>query len=264
MEEILSQIHTALILRERVSDEKSLAFGRSRRGSASSVAAVMVAIMFVATVVSGAIIYYSRGGTPPAIGSNSPSGNGLSGVLSNAQLANLTSALGGLSKPELANLTSALGGLSGNLSSPALTNLTSSLGGLSGAFPNSTLANFTVAIGGPVAVAASSLPAADFTPAGTASTFACGTSPSGAYMVVTDNGTESASVTSVTIATAGAVETFTPSGVCHIIAGTGAGTTYIIFPATSKISPSAVSGQHYAGVVGLSDGALVPFEGVWQ
>jgi len=208
----------------------------------------MLAIMVVATAVSGAIIYYSRGGSSPAVGTDLPSGNGLSGALSN---------------PQLANLTSALGGLSGNLSNPALTNLTSSLGGLSGALSNSTLANFTVALGGQVVVGDSSFPAEDFTASGTTTTFTCAASPSAAYLTLTDNGTGSASVASISIASVGGITEFAPSGACDITTGAGA-ITYIMLPATSQISPSAVSGSYYAGVVTLSDGSQIPFEGTWQ
>ena len=239
------RIHTGLILREGLSHEQSLGFCRSRRASASGVAAVILAIMFVATAASGAIIYYSRGGASPAVGINSPSGNGLSGALSN---------------PELTNLTSALGGLS----NPAPTNLTSSLGGLSGSVSNSTLANVTASLGGNVAVEASSLPAADFTAAGTTSTFTCAASPSGAYLAITNNGTEGASVTSLSIASTGGVTTFTPVGACNVgAAGSGAAATYIILPTTSQISPSPAPGSYYSGVVSLSDGSQIPFGGTW-
>lgn len=238
-------------------------FGRSRRASASGVVAIIVTVMVVATVVSGAIVYYSRGGPVPALNTNLPSGNGLSSALSDPQLANLTSSLGGLSDPSTSNLTSALSVLSGNLSSPALANLTSSLGGLTGALSNSTRANFTAALGGQFVAGNSSLLADDFTAAGMTSTFLCAVSPSGAYLAVTDNGTRSAPVASISIATLGSVTEFTPSGACDIAAGPGA-ITYITFPATSHVSPSPVSGQVYAGVVSLSDGALIPFSGVWQ
>ena len=219
--------------------------------------------MVVATAVSGAVIYYSRSGSPLAIGTGSPSGSGPSNSLSNAELSNLTSALGRLSSnatnPALANLTSALGGLSG----PALANLTSTLGGLSGDLSNSTLANLTASLGGQFVVADSTLLAADFTAAGTTSTFTCAPSPSGAYLALDDNGTSGASVTSVSIASASGVTRFAPSGACDPASGSGA-TVYIVFPSTTRVSPSAVSGSYYAGVVSLSDGTQVPFAGSWQ
>jgi len=114
-------------------------------------------------------------------------------------------------------------------------------------------------------VAASSLPAGGFTATGTTSTFTCSASPSTAYLALVDNGTGSASVTSLSIASSVGVTDFSPSGACDIGAsGSGGVTTYIVFPATSEISPSPLSGSYYAGVVSLSDGALIPFEGVWQ
>jgi hypothetical protein len=208
-----------------------LGLGESRRGSASGVAAVIMAIMVVAIATSGAVIYYSRGGTSPTAGISSPSGAGLSGALSN---------------PDLSNLTSALGGLSGDLS-------------------NSTLSRLTAALDGTVQVAGSSLPAAEFTDTGTTSTFTCSAYPSEAYVALTDNGTGSASVTSISIASPVGVTTFTPSGLCDIdAAGSGGGPTYIIFPATSQLSPSPLQGSYYAGAVSMSDGSEIPFAGVWQ
>ena len=206
---------------------------------------VILAIMVVATVISGAMIYYNQGGSSPAVGIGSSSGSGLSGALSN---------------PEMTNFTSTLGGLSGLLSNSTLSSLTASL------LSSSTLSNLTAVLGGQVAVAGSSLPAADFTATGTNSTFTCSAYPSAAYLALTDNGTGSASVDSLTIASVGgAVAAFDPSGACDIGASSsGAATTYIVFPATSQLSPSPLSGTYYAGVVSLSDGAQIPFEGVWQ
>jgi hypothetical protein len=137
--------------------------------------------------------------------------------------------------------------------------------GPSGAPSNSTLTNSTVTLVGRVAMAGSSLPAADFTVAGVTSTFACSAYPSAAYLALTNNGAGSWSVTSVSISSATAATTFTPSGACEIGAsGSGAGTSYIIFPATSKISPNPLPGSYYAGTVSLSDGSQIPFEGIWQ
>ena len=112
-------------------------------------------------------------------------------------------------------------------------------------------------------VADSALPAADFTAAGTTSTFTCAASPSGAYLALADNGTSGATVTSVSIASASGVTRFAPSGACDLASGSGA-TVYIVFPSTTQVSPSAASGSYYAGVVSLSDGSQVPFAGNWQ
>jgi hypothetical protein len=224
-----------------------LAFGRSRRGSASGVAAVIFGVMVAATAISGVIIYYTRSGSSPGVGAGSPEGGALTG---------------GLSNPALTNLTSAFAGLSTSLSGPALANLTSALGELIGALSNSTLANLTVAIGGPISVTDAALPAEDFSAAGAASTFTCGSAPGTADLALGDNGTSSSSVSSVTIASLDGVESYTPSGACDVAAGSAA--TYIVFPASSRMSPSPLAGQVYAGVVSLSDGTQVPFEGVWQ
>jgi hypothetical protein len=114
-------------------------------------------------------------------------------------------------------------------------------------------------------VAASDLPAVDFTATGTTSTFTCSESPSAAYLALTGNGTGNASVTSLSIASGVGVTAFALSGACNVgAASSGAGTTYVIFPATSQISPSPSSGSYYAGVVSLSDGEQIPFGGVWQ
>jgi hypothetical protein len=53
--------------------------------------------------------------------------------------------------------------------------------------------------------------------------------------------------------------------VCSIGAsGSTTATTYLVFPATSKITPSAVSGQTYTGTVTLSNGAQLLLTGTWQ
>lgn len=131
--------------------------------------------------------------------------------------------------------------------------------GVTGAPTDSAPGNFT-ALGGPVAVTEAALPAADFTADGTNSTFTCGGSLSGAYLVLTDKNTGSDSVASVSISSVGATTVFTPSGTCDI----GAETTYIMFPATSQVSPSPESGQSYQGFVSMADGVPVTFQGTWQ
>jgi hypothetical protein len=168
--------------------------------------AIMLAVMFVATAISGAALYYSMGHSSSAIGVDSPHD-----------------------------------------------------GGAASAPSDSTAGNFT-ALAGQVALADIAMPAHDFTANGTTSTFTCASSPSGAYLELTDKNTGGDSVASVSIATVGAATVFTPSGTCDI----SAATTYIIFPATSQISPSAVSGQTYEGFVSLADGVPITFNGTWQ
>jgi hypothetical protein len=203
-----------------------LVWGRSRRGSASGVAAVVVAVMLVASGISGAVIYFSMGGSSPVVGAGSPSGA---------------------------------------LSSPAPANLTSEVGELSGGLSNSTLGNLTASLAGQVRVAASSLPADYFAATGTTSSFTCSAAPSAAYLAVVDDGNGSASVASVSIALPQGVTDFSPSGACSVgPAGPGEGTTYILFPANSQLSLTPLSDSYYAGAVSLSDGAIIPFEGIWQ
>jgi len=131
--------------------------------------------------------------------------------------------------------------------------------GATGNSSDSQPANFTT-LGGQVAVTDAELPAGYFTENGTTSTFACGSSPSGAYLVLTDQNKAGDAVASVTISSFGAETVFTPSGSCDV----GSETTYITFPATSQISPSPRSGQSYEGLVSMADGVPVTFQGTWN
>ena len=212
-------------------------YSRKRRGTAAGLAAILMLITIVATVASGAIIFYSRGGTLAAIGLGSPSTSGTSVGTS--------------------------GGLTSGLSNSTVSSFSSALAGISGLIFNSsaTTENATLPIGGRVAVSGSSLPAADFTAAGTTATFTCSSSPSAAYLALTDTDTGSVSVTSISLASAGNDTMLTPSGPCSVSASQ---TTYIVFPATTLLAPSPLQGSYYAGVVGFSDETAVPFEGVWQ
>jgi len=140
-------------------------------------------------------------------------------------------------------------------------------GGQPAVVSDSTSANFTAAVVGQVAVtvAGAALPAGGFNANSTTTTFTCSASPSGAHLTLTNGGTGSASVSYVSVTSGGVVSEFTPSGACEVGGlGSGAATTYVIFPANSQVAPSPVAGQDYTGVVGLSDGASVPFNGVWQ
>jgi hypothetical protein len=115
-------------------------------------------------------------------------------------------------------------------------------------------------VGGQVAVTGVQLSADDFTAAGTTSSFTCGSSPSGAYLVLTDTNAGSDAIAAVSISSFGGSAVFTPSDTCDI----GAATTYIVFPATSQISQSPEPGQSYEGFVSMADGAPITFEGTWQ
>jgi hypothetical protein len=146
----------------------------------------------------------------------------------------------------LGHATSAVG-----ITSP----LDSGAGGASSGSP----ANFT-ALAGQVSVADAVLPAENFAVNGTTSTFTCAQSASGAYLVLTDKNAGSDSVASVSISSIGGTTVFTPSGTCDI----GSETTYIVFPATSELNSTAVSGQSYEGFVSMADGVPVTFQGTWQ
>jgi len=132
---------------------------------------------------------------------------------------------------------------------------------------NSTSSDYTAAVAGQlmVTVADAALPAGGFTSNSTATTFTCASTPSGAYLTLTNGGTGNASVSYVSITSAGVVSEFTPSSPCDVGGlGSGSTTTFVIFPAGSQVVPTPVSGQDYTGVVGLSDGVSVPFSGAWQ
>jgi hypothetical protein len=63
----------------------------------------------------------------------------------------------------------------------------------------------------------------------------------------------------------GSSTAYTLSGTCTIgPSGSASATIYIIFPSTTKITPSAVSGQGYTGTLIQSNGAQLPLAGIWQ
>ena len=116
-----------------------------------------------------------------------------------------------------------------------------------------------------VSVTGTALLAADFTAAGTTSTFTCSSSASGGWLAVTNTGTASARVTGVTITWGGANDAYTLSGSCSIDAVGGASATYFItFPATTNVTVDAAAGQTYTGTVVMSNGAQLLFTGIWQ
>ena len=109
------------------------------------------------------------------------------------------------------------------------------------------------------------LRAADFGSTFTASTFTCAPSSSSGYLAVSNTGMGSTSVVAVSLTWAGVTTAYTVSGACEIGAsGSAAATMYIIFPPSTLINPSAVSGQSYTGAVTLSSGAQLLLSGTWQ
>jgi hypothetical protein len=116
-----------------------------------------------------------------------------------------------------------------------------------------------------IAVTGTALLAADFLTGGSTTTFTCAASSSLAYLTLTNTGTGSASVATISITWAGSNTAYTLTGACAIGAsGSATATQYIIFPATTKITPSAVAGQAYTGTVTLSNGAQLLLTGTWQ
>jgi flagellin-like protein len=115
------------------------------------------------------------------------------------------------------------------------------------------------------AVTGTALISGDFMSSGTTTAFTCATSSSSAYLTLTNTGTGSASVSTISVTWAGGNTAYTVSGICNIGAsGSATATTYIIFPATTQITPSAIAGQGYTGTVTLSNGAQLLFTGTWQ
>ena len=116
-----------------------------------------------------------------------------------------------------------------------------------------------------VAVTGTALLAADFLSTGGTSTFTCASASSLAYLTLTNTGTGSASVATISITWAGANKAYSVSGACNIGAsGSTSATTYLIFPVTTQITPSAIAGQVYTGTVTLSNGAQLLMTGTWQ
>jgi len=116
-----------------------------------------------------------------------------------------------------------------------------------------------------VSETANALLAANFKTTGTTSTFACSAASSPNSIALTNTGSGTVAVTSLTITWAGTNTTFTPSGACNIgAAGSQSSTAYITFPATNEISPSAVVGQTPSVTITFSDGTQILFNGAWQ
>jgi hypothetical protein len=118
-----------------------------------------------------------------------------------------------------------------------------------------------------VAVTGTALLAADFLTGGSTDTFTCATSPSQSYLTLVNTGADSASVASISVTWGGGNTAYTLSGSCNIGASGSApswATAYVNFPATSTLTPSAIAGQTYGGVVTLSNGAQLLFIGTFQ
>jgi flagellin-like protein len=116
-----------------------------------------------------------------------------------------------------------------------------------------------------VAVTGTALLAVDFQTGSAGTAFTCASTSSAAYLTLTNTGTGQASVATISITWAGGNTAYTLTGTCNIGAsGSATATTYIIFPATSQLTPSAIAGQGYTGTVTLSNGAQLLLTGTWQ
>jgi hypothetical protein len=117
-----------------------------------------------------------------------------------------------------------------------------------------------------IAVTGTALQAANFVTTNAGKTFTCSSSSSSAFLTLTNTGSGSASVATISLTWAGGNSAFNLlSGTCNVGAsGSTTATTYIIFPATTKITPSAIAGQAYTGTVTLSNGAQLLMTGTWQ
>ncbi len=114
----------------------------------------------------------------------------------------------------------------------------------------------SVAAAVPVSIVLVALRAADFLTGGTTTTFTCASAVTGSYIALTNTGTTGVSVIDVSIMWAGVNNHFVGAGTCNIGAsGSATATEYIIFPATTKMTPSAVVGQPFQLVVTLSNGS---------
>ena len=117
-----------------------------------------------------------------------------------------------------------------------------------------------------IAVTGTALLALNFLSTNAGKTFTCASSSSAAYLTLTNTGSGSSSIAAISLTWAGGNSAFTLlSGTCNIGAsGSTTATTYVIFPASTKITPSAIAGQTYTGTVTLSNGAQLLLTGTWQ
>ena len=121
-----------------------------------------------------------------------------------------------------------------------------------------------------VSVTSQNLVAASNKASGSTTAFTCNVAGAANDLTLTNTGTAATTVTGVTITWAGAVNSFTVSGVCTVAAAGNAGATTngnpisILFPATNTLSSDAVTGQSYTGTVTLGNGAVLLFQGTWN
>jgi len=120
-----------------------------------------------------------------------------------------------------------------------------------------------------IAMSGHSLVASAFGTGGGTTTFTCTTTPSGAYLFLSNSGGARGTVAGVTIGWAGTNNAFTLSGACTIGAlGSPTSNMYITFPSSNRLTApgaiDALSGQTYTGTITLSDGVKILFTGIWE
>lgn len=95
----------------------------------------------------------------------------------------------------------------------------------------------------------------------------CSAVPANSYIQLTNTGSKEGAAVGVTITYAGAKNTFKIAGSCDIgPSGSDASTTFILFKGPSELPNSDVpqSGEQFSGTVAMSDGATLPFVGVFS
>ena len=121
-----------------------------------------------------------------------------------------------------------------------------------------------------VAVTGTALLASAFTANAAPTTFSCvTTSPTIPYLTVTNTGSGSAAIASVSITWAGTNNAFSAAATCNIGAsGTTSATSYLNFAAASHLTATGatagLAGQTYTGTITLTNGAQLLFTGTWQ
>jgi hypothetical protein len=115
-----------------------------------------------------------------------------------------------------------------------------------------------------VAVTGAQLLAAGVLSSGS-STFTCASSPSRAYVALTNLGAVSVSFATISFGRAGGRTTYPVAGPCSLGAsGSPTSNTYLIFPASTKTDQSPIFRDAFAGTLILSNGAQILFTGTWQ
>jgi hypothetical protein len=116
-----------------------------------------------------------------------------------------------------------------------------------------------------VAVTGTAFSVADFA-VGSSGAFDCvTTAPTTPYLSVANTGTSTVQITGITIAWAGADNSFPPAASCAVgSAGSATAAIYVELVGTPKLTVAPASGQSYSGTVALSNGAFILFTGTWQ